>query len=135
LARILAIDYGTKRCGFAVTDELQIIANPLETVQTLKLFEFLDAYLNTNKVVKIVVGKPIRLSGKPSNVESEIVGFIRKFKKHYPEIEVVRENEQFTSKLAFNSLLEAGAKKSIRKQKEIVDKISATLILQSFLNQ
>lgn len=135
MPRIIAIDYGTKRCGIAVTDNLQITANPLDTLHPEQLFDFFTTYFQENEVSTLVVGAPFRMSGEASKVESEIVGFIRKFKKQYPEIQVEREDERFTSKMASQTIASLGIPKNKRKDKSLVDKMSATLILQSFLNR
>jgi|TARA_B110000285_G_scaffold198846_1_gene231579 putative holliday junction resolvase len=135
LNRVLAIDYGTKRCGIAVTDLLQMTAQPLDTVHPEKLFEFFKNYFDTEPVETLVVGLPVQKDGTPSKVETEIVGFIRKFKAQYPAINVVRVDERYTSKMASQSLITMGAKKNQRKQKELIDKLSATLILQTFLEK
>ena len=133
--RVLAIDYGTKRCGIAVTDLLQMTAQPLDTVHPEKLFEFFKNYFDTEPVETLVVGLPVQKDGTPSKVETEIVGFIRKFKAQYPAINVVRVDERYTSKMASQSLITMGAKKNQRNQKELIDKLSATLILQTFLEK
>lgn len=135
LARILAIDYGTKRTGIAVTDELQIIASGLTTVPTSELFNFLKEYFQREKVVKIVVGEPKRLNNEPSEVASAIEVFVKKFQKLYPEIEVVRMDERFTSKLAFQSMIDSGVRKKQRQNKALIDEIAATILLQDYLNQ
>ncbi len=135
MSRILAIDYGTKRCGIAVTDNLKITANPLDTVHPEKLLEYLANYIQENEVEILVVGAPFRMSGEASKVETEIVGFIRKFKKQFPQIPVEREDERLTSKMASQTIASLGIPKNKRKDKSLVDKMSATLILQSFLNR
>ncbi len=135
LARILAIDYGTKRTGIAVTDELQIIASGLTTVPTSELFSFLKEYFQREKVMKIVVGEPKRLNNEPSEVASAIEIFVKKFQKLYPEIEVVRIDERFTSKLAFQSMIDSGVRKKQRQNKALIDEIAATILLQDYLNQ
>ncbi len=135
LSRILAIDYGTKRTGIAVTDELQIIASGLTTVPTSELFNFLKEYFQREKVVKIVVGEPKRLNNEPSEVASAIEVFVKKFQKLYPEIEVVRMDERFTSKLAFQSMIDSGVRKKQRQNKALIDEIAATILLQDYLNQ
>ena len=135
MPRIFAIDYGTKRCGLAVTDNLKITANPLDTVHPENLLEYLVNYFQENEVETLVVGAPFRLSGEASKVETEIVGFIRKFKKQFPQIPVEREDERLTSKMASQTIASLGIPKNKRKDKSLVDKMSATLILQSFLNR
>lgn len=131
--RILAIDYGTKRCGIAVTDALQIIANPLTTVPTTELMNFLTDYFLKEKVVQVVVGEPIPDDGAVSVVENHIKGFLKRFKEKFPHMPVAREDERFTSHMAHATLREGGAKKKTRKNKELVDAISAAIILQSYM--
>lgn len=135
MSRILAIDYGQKRVGLAVTDELQIIASPLETVHVSKIFAFLDDYISKEKVEAIVVGDPHTLSGQPSDAKKFIEPFVKKLRKQYPHIPVYRVDERFTSVIARETILSAGLKKKERQNKELADKISAALILQSFLDQ
>lgn len=133
MSRILAIDYGLKRCGLAVTDELQLIANPLDAVETAKLFDFLDKYTSENKVQEIVIGLPTRMHGEEGLIEPEIQKFISKFKEKYPSIPVMRQDERFTSLMASRAIFESGAKKKKRQEKGLIDKVSATLILQSYM--
>ena len=133
MARILAIDYGEKRTGIAVTDPLQIIASGLTTVRTPDLLKYLKDYVSKEQVERIVVGQPRRLNNEPSEVEHKIQQFIIALNKELPEISVVRIDERFTSKIAFQSMLDAGVKKKDRRKKELLDKVSATVILQSYL--
>lgn len=133
MPRILAIDYGMKRTGIAVTDELQIIATALDTVETSKLFEFLGKYLSENNVQEIVVGLPMRMHGEVGQLETEIQKFITKFKKNHPTIPVFRQDESFTSKMASQAIFQSGAKKKKRQDKSLIDKVSATIILQSYM--
>ncbi len=133
MPRILAIDYGMKRTGIAVTDELQIIATSLDTVETPKLFEFLGKYLSENNVQEIVVGLPMRMHGEVGQLETKIQKFISKFKEKHPTIPVFRQDESFTSKMASQVIFESGAKKKKRRDKSLIDKVSATIILQSFM--
>lgn len=131
--RILAIDYGTKRSGIAVTDPMQIIANPLTTVHTSELMHFLSNYFEKENVVKVVIGEPIPDPGAVSKVEAHIRSFLKKFKEKFPEMPVDREDERFTTHIAHQSLREGGAKKKTRQNKELVDAISAAVILQSYM--
>ena len=131
--RILAIDYGTKRCGIAVTDTLQIIANPLTTVPTQELLTFLGNYFEKEKVVTVVVGEPIPDEGAISKVEIQIKIFLKKFKEKFPTMPVEREDERMTSRMAHQTLRDGGAKKKTRQNKELVDAISAAIILQSYM--
>ncbi|MGB0788060.1 MAG: Holliday junction resolvase RuvX [Marinirhabdus sp.] len=133
MARLLAIDYGTKRTGIAVTDPLQLIASGLTTVGTHDLFRFLNDYFLTETVEKIIVGEPKQKDGTHSAVEVDILGFIKKFKKKFPSMPVERADERFTSKMAFKTMIATGVPKKKRRDKALVDKISATLILQGYL--
>lgn len=133
MGRILAIDYGEKRCGIAVTDSLKIIANGLQTVDTKELLTFLKNYFQKESVEIIVVGEPKRMSNEPSSITPKIEKFISDFKKLYPEIKVERIDERFTSKMAFQTMIDSGLKKKDRQNKALVDTISATIILQSYL--
>lgn len=133
MARILAIDYGSKRSGIAVTDPLQIIATPLITVNTADLMVFLVDYFKKEEVESVVVGQPTRYDGSYSPIEETILDFIEKFNKIFPAIKVHRINEMFTSKQAMRALIESGVKKKQRRDKKLLDSTSATLILQEFL--
>lgn len=133
MARILAIDYGTKRIGVAVTDPLQIIANGLDTVPTEQIFEFLKNYLATEEVETIVVGEPMHLDGTPAQLAPQIGQFKKKLNELFPEVQVVSQDERFTSEDAKRIILQSGAKKKKRRDKALVDKISAVLILQEYL--
>lgn len=135
MPRLIGIDFGAKRCGIAETDDLQMIASAWQTVSTGELMEVLRRYFSQHQVEAIVVGLPVRMSGGLSEIENQIGAFIRSFRKAFPGVEVHRINEMFTSKMAAASMLEAGAKKKQRRDKGNVDKISATLILQQFLEQ
>lgn len=135
MTRILAIDYGSKRCGIAVTDPMRIIASGLTTVSTSELLQFLKNYMTDEKVGKIVLGKPKRMNNEESGIEVEIQKFIQQLEAAFPDLTIVREDERFTSKMASRSMLDAGLKKKQRQNKELVDQISATLILQSYLNR
>ncbi|WNH07588.1 Holliday junction resolvase RuvX [Thalassobellus suaedae] len=133
MARILAIDYGTKRTGIAVTDELQIIASGLTTVSTKELIPFLKAYIIKEKVELFLIGEPKQMDNTASESELYILPFIDKLKKEIPNIPIERVDERFTSKMAFQTMIDSGLKKNKRKNKALVDEISATLILQSYL--
>jgi len=129
----LSIDYGTKRTGIAVTDPLQIIASGLTTVHTGELWEWLEKYISEETVEKIVLGEPLHHDDKPAQFHHLVIGFSRKIKKSFPDIEVVLWDERFTSQAAKQAILMSGAKKKKRRQKELVDKMSATLILQDYM--
>ena len=134
MGRILAFDYGTKRTGIAVTDPLQLIASGLKTVETSKILTFLKEYCIDEEVVLFVVGLPRQMNNLPSESEQFIKSFIRNLKRTFPEIPIKREDERFTSKMALKSMIDSGIKKKQRQNKAMVDEISATLILQSYLN-
>lgn len=133
LARILAIDYGLKRTGIAVTDELQIIASGLTTVQTDELLSFLKEYVANENVELFIVGKPKQMDNSDSESEVLIAPFLEKLAKEIPSIPIERIDERFTSKMAFQTMIESGLKKKQRRNKALVDEISATIILQSYL--
>ena len=134
MSRILAIDYGTKRIGLAVTDNLQLIANPLTTVASKDIFDYLTAYMLKEKIECFVVGDPKRMNNEPSQVAALADTFVKRLQKLYPEIKVVRADERFTSKMAFQSMIDAGLKKKDRSNKSLIDKTSATLLLQNYMN-
>ena len=133
MGRILAIDYGSKRTGIAVTDEMQIIASGLTTVSTKSLLEFLKSYVSLETVDLIVVGLPKQINNKLSKSEPLILKFIKILNNQFPDMPVERVDERFTSKIAFRSMITSGLNKNQRKNKSLVDEISATLILQSYL--
>ena len=133
MGRILAIDYGSKRTGIAVTDEMQIIASGLTTVSTKSLLEFLKSYISLETVDLIVVGLPKQMNNKLSKSEPLILKFIKILNNQFPDMPVERVDERFTSKIAFRSMIASGLNKNQRKNKSLVDEISAALILQSYL--
>jgi putative Holliday junction resolvase len=133
LGKILALDFGKKRTGIAVTDDLQIIASGLDTVDTKTLLPFLKKYLSKEKVTLFVVGKPKQMNNTESESEVLIRSFLTKLSKHFPNIPIHREDERFTSKMAFQTMIDGGLNKKQRQNKALVDKISATIILQSYL--
>ncbi len=133
LGRIVAIDYGTRRTGIAVTDEGQIIASPLETVPTHELMLFLEAYFAKEKVETMVVGRPRKLDNTASESMKSIQFFVQAFRKRFTRIPVEWMDERFTSKLAMDAMVSGGMKKSDRRKKGNIDKVSAAIILQSFL--
>ncbi|WP_299228813.1 Holliday junction resolvase RuvX [uncultured Psychroserpens sp.] len=133
MPRILAIDYGTKRTGIAVTDELQIIASGLTTVETKDIIDFLKVYTTEESVELILVGEPKQMNYDASESEASILKFLDKLKKACPEIPIKRVDERFTSKMAFQTMIDSGLKKNQRKNKALIDEISATIILQSYL--
>ena len=135
MGQIIAIDYGKARCGVAATDDMKIIASGLDTVETHFLMDFLKKYTVENSVEAMVVGLPTDLKGNVSEVETDILGFIENFKKEFPQIEVHRLDERFTSKMASFFISQSGKSKKQRQQKGLIDKVSATIILQNFLEQ
>lgn len=135
MSRILAIDYGFKRTGIAVTDTLQIIASGLTTVETPKLFEFLQKYFSVEKVQKVLVGEPKQMNGLPSESAPMIEKFVLEFQNKFPDILVIRVDERFTSKMAQKSMIENGMKKKQRQNKALLDEISATIMLQDYLTR
>lgn len=135
MGQIIAIDYGKARCGVAATDDMKIIASGLDTVETRFLMDFFKKYTVENSVEAIVVGLPVDLKGNISEVETDILGFIESFKKEFPQIEVHRLDERFTSKMASFFISQSGKSKKQRQQKGLIDKVSATIILQNFLEQ
>jgi len=133
LARILAIDYGRKRTGLAVTDPLQMIACGLTTISTAKIWLFLDDYLGREEISGIVVGYPVQMNNKPSEAVEYIDPFIRKLVEKYVGVNIEKADERFTSKMAKQAMIDGGLKKKSRQDKALVDKISATIILQTYL--
>ncbi len=133
MGRILAIDYGKKRTGIAVTDILQIIANGLTTVATSELMDFLLKYIEKEPVKRIIVGHPKQMNNEDSENMKRIVPFVNQLKKKLPQIPVEMIDERFTSVLAHQAMLDGGLKKKARQDKALVDEISATIILQSYL--
>ncbi len=131
----MALDYGKVRTGVAVTDELQLIASGLTTVETKDLISFLVDYIEKEKVESFVVGLPKQMDNTPSESEELIQPFLKKLSAKFPTIQIERQDERFTSKMAFQSMLDSGMKKKKRQNKAIVDEISATLILQAYLNR
>ena len=132
---IIALDFGKKRTGIAVTDPLQLIASGLTTVETKDLISFLKNYCSKGTVESFVIGLPKQMNNQPSESEQLIQPFLKTLRNTFPEIAIEREDERFTSKMAFQTMLDSGMKKKKRKDKAIVDEISATLILQSYLNR
>jgi len=133
MGRILAIDYGRKRTGIAVTDELQIIASGLTTVPSNDVLKFIKDYIKTEEVEAIVVGEPRDMKNLPSEAAKYIEPFVGALRKRFPEIKIERFDERFTSVMAHDAMLAGGLKKMKRRDKALVDKISATLILQSYM--
>ncbi|WP_199117307.1 Holliday junction resolvase RuvX [Pedobacter sp. ASV28] len=135
MARILAFDYGTKRIGIAVTDPLQIIATGLDTVHPKDIVDFLKKYLQNEQVEAFILGDPKQMDGSPSESAQHVKGFSTILKKNFPSIPQHWVDERFTSKMAHATIMQSGLKKSDRRDKERVDTISATIILQYFMEQ
>ena len=133
MPRILAIDYGQKRTGIAITDELQIIASGLTTIESPTAIKFLRDYFSKEKVEKVLIGEPKQMNGQPSQSTEIIEKFVVKFKNTFPEMAIERVDERFTSKMAFQTMIDSGLKKQQRKNKALIDEISATIMLQDYL--
>lgn len=133
MGRLLAIDYGKKRTGLAVTDPLQLIAGGLTTVATAELMSFLQAYTQKENVERIIIGMPVTVNGTPSENQARVRSFVRQLHKIMPHIPVIFYDERFTSVLAHQAMIMGGMKKKARQDKAKVDEISATIILQSYM--
>ena len=135
MGRVLAIDYGRKRCGLAVTDPLRMIASPLTTVPTGELETFLKDYIPRENVSEVVIGYPVTVNNLPSESVRYINPFITRFRKLFPETAIHLADERFTSQMAMRTMIDGGVKKSGRRDKGMVDRISASIILQSWLSR
>ncbi|RXR23478.1 Holliday junction resolvase RuvX [Flavobacterium stagni] len=135
MPRLLAIDYGIKRTGIAVTDELQIIASGLTTVDSKELLVFLKNYFAKEQVAKVLVGEPKQMNGQPSESAPLVDAFVAAFQQQFPEIPVERVDERFTSKMAFQTMIDSGLKKKQRQNKRLIDEIAATILLQDYLSR
>lgn len=135
MPRILAIDYGIKRTGIAVTDELQIIASGLTTVPSETVLAFLRDYFSKENVAKVLIGEPKQMNGLPSESAPIIEKFVEGFKKAFPEMKLERVDERFTSKMAFQTMIDSGLKKKQRQNKALIDEIAATILLQDYLTR
>lgn len=133
MARILSIDYGKKRTGLAVTDPLQIIAGGLATVATSELFDYLQAYIRREKVERIIIGEPMQPNGQPSENLARVRQFVARWRKAVPEIPIEYYDERFTSVIAHRTMIDGGLRKKARQNKALVDEISATIILQDYM--
>jgi len=133
MGRILAIDYGTRRCGIAVTDPLQIIASGLTTVSSSDLFSFLGKYMAEEEVEAIVVGYPLELDGSPTRITHLVKGLIRQLKKRFPDVRIETMDERYTSAEAQQLLLQTGVRKKKRREKGLIDKLSAAIILNDYM--
>ena len=135
MGRILALDFGEKRTGVAVTDPLKIIASGLTTVATKSLIDFLKNYLNSEEVDLFVIGEPKQMNNSPSESEVYIQPFLKQLTKTFPQIPIERIDERFTSKIAFQTMIDTGISRKKRQNKSLIDQISATIILQSYLDR
>ena len=135
MPRILAIDYGHKRTGIAVTDDFQIIASGLATVASETAIIFLKNYFSNENVEKVLIGEPKQMNGLPSESTESIEKFVEKFTKAFPEMKIERVDERFTSKMAFQTMIDSGLKKKQRQNKALVDEIAATILLQDYLSR
>jgi len=133
--RTIGIDYGRKRIGLAVSDPLGIFASPLETVQSAKIIDYLKKYALNETIVRFVIGWPVNMNGKPSEAQKDVEAFLPVLKKNFPLIPIELEDERFTSVLAHRAMIDGGMKYSDRKDKASVDKISAAIILQSWMDK
>lgn len=134
MARILSIDYGIKRTGIAVTDDFQIIASGLTTITSSELIPFLKTYFSKENVEKVIIGEPKQMNGLPSESAIIIEQFIVQFQKEFPTMNMERIDERFTSKMAFQTMIDSGLKKKQRQNKGLIDEIAATILLQDYLN-
>lgn len=134
MAQLLALDYGKRRTGIAVTDDLQIIASGLTTVETDTLISFLKDYFTKNSVEKVIVGEPLQMDGTASESSIMINKFLTKFVEVFPEMPLDRVDERYTSKMAVQTMIDSGLKKKKRQNKGLIDEIAATIILQDYLN-
>ena len=135
MGRVVAIDYGLKRVGIAIIDPLKIIATPLETVQTKEIINFLKGYDEREEIEEFVVGIPYDLRGNPTNATPHVKEFVIRLQRGFPGKQISLEDEKYTSKIAVAAMVAGGMKKKDRRKKENVDKISATIILQSYLEK
>lgn len=135
MPRILAIDYGQKRTGIAVTDELQIIASGLTTIPSETAIAFLKDYFSKENVNTVLVGEPKQMNGEPSQSAEIIEKFVTNFKNNFPEMKLVRVDERFTSKMAFQTMIDSGLNKKQRQNKALIDEIAATILLQDYLTR
>lgn len=133
MPRILAIDYGSKRTGLAVTDELQLIASGLNTIETPQLMDYLAHYFATENVSTVLIGEPKQMNGQPSQSAPLIEAFVAQFAQQFPDKKIVRVDERFTSKMAVQTLIDSGLRKKQRQNKALLDEVAATILLQDYL--
>ena len=135
MSRIMAVDYGTKRMGIAVTDPLQIIATPLTTVHPKESILFFENYFRSEDVSLVVFGEPLQNDGTPSESNVPLQAYINLFKKKFPKMTIAMMDERFTSRMALNAMIDAGVKKKQRRDKSLVDRTAAVIILQSYMQK
>lgn len=135
MSKVLAIDYGTKRVGIAETDELQIIATRLTSVHSKDLIQFLTDYVKNNDVEAIVIGKPIKLSGEDTDISEIVRNFVIHLKRVFQTLEIVEIDERYTSKIASNTISSSGLSKNKRRNKKLIDEVSAVILLQDYLKR
>jgi putative holliday junction resolvase len=135
MPRILSIDYGQKRTGIAVTDDFQIIASGLTTIPSATAIDFLKDYFSKENVEAVLIGEPKQMNGQPSESAPIIKGFVTHFTNHFPDMKVIRVDERFTSKMAFQTLIDSGLSKKKRQNKALIDEIAATIMLQDYLSR
>jgi putative holliday junction resolvase len=135
MPRILSIDYGQKRTGIAVTDDFQIIASGLTTIPSATAIDFLKDYFFKENVEAVLIGEPKQMNGQPSESASIIKGFVTHFTNHFPDMKVIRVDERFTSKMAFQTMIDSGLSKKKRQNKALIDEIAATILLQDYLSR
>ncbi len=135
MPKLVAIDYGLKRCGIAETDTLQMMAFGLTAIETSQLISFTEKYIQQENPEKMIIGLPLNLQGNLNEIETEIQKFIHTIQNKFPNLQIIRVDERFTSKLATKSLVEMGKKKKQRQDKYLIDEVSATLILRTYLEQ
>jgi len=133
MPRIVALDYGKKRTGIAITDDFQIIASGLTTIPSETTLAFLKDYFSKEKVEKVIIGQPLQMNGQPSESTEVIEKFVSKFKSEFPDMKLDRVDERFTSKMAFKTMIDSGLKKKQRQNKGLIDEIAATIMLQDYL--
>ncbi|MCQ2184766.1 MAG: Holliday junction resolvase RuvX [Bacteroidales bacterium] len=134
-SRIIGIDFGRKRIGLAQSDPLGIFASPLETVQYAKIIDYLQSLASAMVIKCFVIGYPVNMNGRPSEAQADVDAFIRRLSRVFPQIPIIKEDERFTSVLAHRAMIDGGMKASDRRDKASVDKISAALILQTYLDR
>jgi putative holliday junction resolvase len=135
MPRILAIDFGQKRTGIAITDELQIIASGLTTIASETAIDFLKNYFDKENVAKVLIGEPKQMNGEPSQSTPVIEAFVKKFVDTFPNMQIQLVDERFTSKMAFQTMIDSGLKKKQRQNKALIDEIAATIMLQDYLTR